>query len=204
LSNKEKLKIAYGGIIYYFLYYLVTAGFFISGTDISLILWEVGIILGGVVQLVILLSIIEHTDEKKKAWRIAFVVFMTCTIALTWIAHFVNLTVVMPLEANGTNIPDYFKFGQWPSAIMAVEYLAWGGGMGLAFIFGARTLTTKYAEMKKVKYTMTICGCLCLLGMLGVVFISELSWLLAPAGFAVGTPIICAQMISFYKKQDTR
>ena len=133
MSKTAKLIIAYDGIIYYFLYYLVTAWFFIVGNDISLVCWEVGIMLGALVMLVILLSILENTNDKIKSWRFASVAFMTCAIALTWIVHFVNLAVVMPMAANGIIVPDYFKFGQWPSVQMAIEYLAWGGGMGLAF-----------------------------------------------------------------------
>ena len=199
MTQTTKQKIAYSGIMFYILYYLVTAWFFITGNDISLICWEVGIMFGAPVMLVVLLSILENTNDKMKSWKIASVAFMTFTIALTGIVHIVSLTVVIPVAASGIIIPDYFKFGQWPSFPMAIEYLAWGGGMGFAFIFGALALPTENIGLKRVKHTMIVAGCLCLLGLFGVIFIDDLLWLIAPVGYCIGTPIICVQMILFYK-----
>jgi len=53
-------------------------------------------------------------------------------------------------------------------------------------------------ELKKVKYTMLICGCLCIVGMSGPIFRNDLLWFIAVIGYAIGTPIICIQMIRFY------
>ena len=169
----------------------------------SLIGWEVGIILGAPVMLVVLLSILENTNDNIKSWKFMSVAFMTCTIALTWLVHFVNLTVFMPMAANGIIVQDYFIFGQWPSVPMAIEYLAWGGGMGLAFIFGAFALSTESIYLKGIKHTMIVAGCLCLLGLFGVILIDDLLWLIAPVGYCIGTPIICIQLISFYKKRNS-
>jgi len=202
MSNRTKLTLAYLCIGFYILYYLVVAGFFITGTDILLTCWEVVTIIGSIVVLLFLLSLLEHTDENRKSWKLASIAFMTCTVALTGVAHFVNITVTRYLEANGLNIPDYFKIGQFPSVEMAIDCLAWGFFMGLAFIFAAFSLSPKYLGLKKVRYTMLICGCLCLAGMSGVIFRNDLLWFIAVFGYAIGTPIICVQMIKFYKKQS--
>jgi len=202
MSNRTKLALAYLCVGFYILYYFVVAGFFIMGTDILLTCWEVVTIIGSIIVLLFLLSLLEHTDENRKSWKLASVAFMTCTVALTGIAHFVNITVTRYLEVNGINIPDYLKIGQLPSVEMAIDCLAWGFFMGLTFMFAAFSLSSKCIELKKVKYTMLICGCLCIAGMSGIIFRNELLWFIAVVGYAIGTPIICIQMIAFYKKQS--
>ena len=131
MSNRTKLTLAYLCIGFYILYYFVVAGFVITGTDLLLTCWEIVTIIGGVVVLLFLLSLLEHADDNRKSWKLASIAFMTCTVALTGLAHFVNITVTRYLETNGVNVPDYFKIGQFPSVEMAIDCLAWGFFMDL-------------------------------------------------------------------------
>ena len=202
MSQKTKLNIAYLGIVNSILYLLVVAGYFITETNMALTCWQVVIIISAPVILIVLLSILENSDNTKISWKMAAISFMTCTTALTGVSHFVNITVTRNLEANGINVPDYFKIGQLPSVQWAIDYLAWGFFMGLAFIFTAAAISPTDTYMKRVRLTLIISGCLCLLGMSSPIFSNEILWFIAVVGYAIGTPVICVQMISFYKKQS--
>lgn len=45
--------------------------------------------------------------------------------------------VMRPLINEGVDVPSYFQIGQWPSVEMAIDYLAWGFFLGMAFICAA-------------------------------------------------------------------
>lgn len=55
-------------------------------------------------------------------YKKAALAFMSCTCALTSIAHIVNITVTRPLMSKGVDIPTYFQIGYWPSVEMAIDY----------------------------------------------------------------------------------
>lgn len=203
MSKNAKLCIYYIAIADSVLYLLVVMGYFIFQTSTSLTCWETTTIISAPIILLVLLSILDTANNDKEVFKTSAIVFMGCTTALTATAHFVNITVTRVLEANGIGIPYYFKIGQWPSVEMAIDYLAWGFFMGLALIFTAVAMTSD-ADMKKIKYTTYICGGLCLLGMLGPLLGNEILWFIAVAGYAVGIPVICIQMILLHKKQMNR
>jgi len=71
MSNRTKLSLAYLCIGFYILYYFVVAGFLITGTDLLLTCWEIATIIGGIVVLLFLLSLLEHTDDNRKSWKLA-------------------------------------------------------------------------------------------------------------------------------------
>lgn len=118
---------------------------------------------------------------------------MGCTCALTAVAHIVNITVTRPLIRQGMAVPTYFQIGYWPSVEMAVDYVAWGFFMGLAFLclgFGM-----KINEKKFLKMMLIICGILCLVGFFGALFINENMWYLAPLAYGPGTIVICLNIL---------
>jgi len=104
--------------------------------------------------------------------------------------HWVNIITIKPLIANGINIPEYFLIGTWPSVLMAIDYLAWGLFMGLAFIFSGFFITLSI----KLKYFLWLCGCLCLIGFLGVIVNGNI-WYVAPFGYGIGTAIMCIKIL---------
>jgi len=110
-------------------------------------------------------------------------------------AHFVNITVTRRLLSDGYKVPDYLQIGKWPSVEMAIDYLAWGFFLGLAFLCTAFAIDKANSKMKNLKYTLFVCGLLCLAGIIGVVLINENCWYLAPLGYGFGTIFICIEMI---------
>lgn len=120
------------------------------------------------------------------------------SMILTSVAHFINLAFIMPLMKAGIDIPIYLQIGQWPSALMTIDYLGWGFFMGAAF------LSSSFAVAKKnstLKYTLFVCGILCLMGLVGTVLVHANCWYIAPLGYGIGTAIVCIELIILNKAQ---
>lgn len=194
-----KNKIAIMGILDVCIYAVTVALYLIFKSDMLLTLWEVVTFLSSPIMLVILLEIFKNSNPAMSVFKSLTVVFMTGTIILTSVAHFVNITVTRKLIAEGVHIPTYFQIGCWPSVEMALDYLAWGFFMGLAFIATACSLYTAGNAFRKLKIVLLVCGSLCLLGFFGTTLINENLWYLAPLGYGVGTIIVCIEMLKVLK-----
>lgn len=195
MEVEMKNKIAILGITDVGVYAVTVILYLLFKSDLLLTLWEASTILSAPIMLLILLDIFKKSGREKSLLQSLTLVFMTCTIVLTGVAHFVNIAVTRELIAKGVNIPTYFQIGYWPSVEMAVDYLAWGFFMGLAFITTACTLNNAERTLKRLKNMLFTCGGLCLLGFVGTVLINENMWYLAPLGYGVGTIVICIQML---------
>lgn len=183
-------RIPLTGIITVILYFLSVGAFVVSQTDIALTIWEMMTVISGPVVLLIML----YTSQRlatPDTYRTAMVAFMSCVCALTGLAHIVNIAVTRRLMREGVAVPLYFQIGQWPSVEMAVDYLAWGLFMGLAFICMGVPDTSKDKTKKRIRIVSIINGVLCLTGFAGAVFINENIWYLAPMGYGIGLIIIC-------------
>jgi hypothetical protein len=195
----NRKDIIYSGIVLCLIYFIVTFMLILTGSKSLLTAMEIVTMVSGVFMLLLILILPSSSTELTKIYRIASVAFATGSMILTNVAHFVNLTVTERLLRLGMSIPDFFQIGKWPSIEMAIDYLAWGMFMGLAFI-SAFVFTPKEKIYKNLKYTLLICGILCILGFLGVI-INENLWYLAPLGYGVGTVVICIELLLIQKKQ---
>ncbi len=183
-------RIHFVGIIDIVLYFLSVGIFLISQTDIALTIWELMTVISGPIVLLVLLEL-SHRLSCPDLDRRAMQAFTGCTCALTGAAHIVNITVTRRLIREGVEVPLYFQIGQWPSVEMAVDYLAWGFFMGLAFIcLGLPTASTDKTS-RSLKVISLINGILCLTGFTGALFINENIWYLAPMGYGFGLLILC-------------
>ncbi|MBP5706594.1 MAG: hypothetical protein J6W76_04870 [Spirochaetales bacterium] len=188
-------KIFIIGIIDCILYFFSVGLFLITKTGIALTIWELMTILSGPIVLLIL-SEVSSVLAIPDIYRKAVTAFMACTCSLTAAAHIVNITVTRKLISDGVNVPTYFQIGFWPSAEMAVDYLAWGFFTGLAFLFIWMPIWNSKSN-RKIKITILIDAILCLVGFFGSVFINENIWYAAPMGYGIGLVVLCAEMI-FY------
>ncbi len=183
-------KIHLIGIIAVILYFLSVGSFLISQTGIALTIWELMTVISGPIVLLVLLEL-SHRLSIPDLYRNAMLAFMACTCALTGVAHIVNITVTRRLISEGVEVPLYFQIGQWPSVEMAVDYLAWGFFMGLAFICLSLPITSPDKTTRSLKVISLIDGILCLIGFVGALFINENIWYLAPMGYGFGLLILC-------------
>lgn len=188
-------KVAILGIADVCQYAAVVGLYLVFKTEPLLTLWEIVTMLSAPVMLLILLEILKKCGTGSTLCHSLTLVFMACVIALTSAAHIVNITVTRRLMAEGVDVPTYFQIGNWPSVEMAVDYLAWGFFMGLAFI--ATALSLRHAERgsKRLMSLLLLCGALCLAGFFGAVLFNENLWYLAPMGYGVGTLFVCVTII---------
>lgn len=191
--------IIYPGIVLCVIYFLVTFMLILTGSKSWIIAMEIVTMVSGVFMLLLILVLPSSPAELRKIYRIVSVAFVTGSMILTNVAHFVNLAVTEQLLRSGIHVPDYFQIGKWPSVEMAVDYLAWGMFMGLAFLASFMYIP-KENSYKSLKYTLLVCGTLCVLGFLGVM-INENLWYLAPLGYGIGTLVICIELLMIQKKK---
>ncbi|WP_326513442.1 hypothetical protein [Clostridium intestinale] len=193
----NRKSIAYAGISLCSVFILVTFMLIVTSSKIWLTAFEIITMISGIFMLLLILFLPSSENEVTKPYRIVSVVFVTGNMILTNVTHFVNLAVTEKLIRSGMNIPDYFQIGKWPSIEMAIDYLAWGMFMGLAFL-ASFMFIPKEKGYKKLKYTLLICGILCVSGFLGAM-INENLWYLAPMGYGVGTIVICIELLVIEK-----
>lgn len=157
MINKQRFIIAYMGIFLSILYLIVVAAFIVTSSPIFLTGMEIVTIISAPAILLLIESILIDAPLGKKLWRQSALLFMSCCMVLTVAAHFVNLTVTRPLINKGIEVPEYLQIGQWPSVEMAIDYLAWGFFMGLAFICTSLAISNEY-HLKKLKVTILCVG----------------------------------------------
>jgi len=187
-------KVSYLGIVTCILYFIAVMLFLITKTEIALTLWETLTIIGAPVILFVLIGLANSMNISPN-YRNAMLVFMSCTCSLTGLAHIVNMTVTRKLIADGINVPNYFRIGYWPSIEMAVDYIAWGFFMGLAFLSVGVAINHDNKQNLMMKILVLVCGILCLTGFIGAIFINENLWYLAPIGYGFGVILICIKMM---------
>lgn len=195
----KKNLIPYIGFIACCLYFITTAGLIVTGTSGFLVAMELATVLSTPILLLLFLAIPSGKLNGKIMGRQLSIVFMSCCMVLTSVAHFVNLAVTQPLIRSGVKVPTYFQIGQWPSVMMAVDYLGWGFFMGAAFLSASYAASSNSRIEKALKYTLFVCGILCLTGLLGTILIHENLWYIAPMGYGVGTAIFCIELIVLNK-----
>lgn len=117
-------KISIIGIITSILYFISVGLFLITKTEITLTVWELMTVLSAPVVLFVLLEL-SNLVSTTAIYKNAMLAFMSCTCALTGVAHIVNITVTRKLISEGIEVPTYFQIGFWPSVEMAIDYLAW-------------------------------------------------------------------------------
>lgn len=192
-------KIPIVGIITCVLYFIAVGLFLIFKTEVFLTVWELLTVIGSVVILFVLLEL-SNLLNITAIYKNAVIAFLSCACSLTGAAHIVNITVTRKLISEGMDIPNIFKIGYWPSVEMAVDYLAWGFFVGLAFCCIGFSIHSNDRPKLLMKKLVIISGMLCLLGFFGTIFLSENIWYLAPLGYGFGTIAICKQMIRMKDK----
>ena len=194
-------RLPFIGIITVILYFLSVGSFLVSKTETALTIWEMMTVISGPIVLLILLETSRRLATPD-TYRMAMVAFMACVCALTGVAHIVNITVTRRLMQEGVAVPLFFQIGQWPSVEMAVDYLAWGLFMGLAFLcLGVPAVSIDKAK-RRIRTVSLINGILCLTGFIGAVFINENIWYLAPVGYGFGLLILCVFQLN--QREETK
>lgn len=193
MTRKNVAKL---GIGLCFLYFIVTFVFIFMGSRTWLTAMELTTMISGVFMLMLIIVLPFSQSNTLQGYKLLSIIFVSSCMILTNVAHMVNLTVTEHLMKSGLSVPSYLQIGKWPSIEMAVDYLAWGLFMGLAFIVSSLGIKNN-ASSKKLKTTLIICGALCIIGFFGAILINENMWYAAPMGYGIGTVIICIELLHY-------
>ena len=175
--------------------YILSVGLFIGISSTAFqIVFEIVTIVSAVYFIFLILAL----PYDKTTYKTIAIIFVTALVVTSSIAHILSFTTIQ-LESDGVTMPDYFQIGKMPSFVTAVEYLAWGVFMGMAFLFAALGIEK---ENRTLKVTLFVCACLCFVGFLGS-FINGKLWYIAPMGYGMGTAVICGLLL-LTKKQITQ
>lgn len=187
-------KISIIGILTVILYFISVSGFLLTHTEVALTVWEMMTIISGPVVFMVLLEF-SHYLGTPDILRRAMSGFLSCVCALTGGAHIVNITVTRRLIREGVEVPPYYQIGQWPSVEMAIDYLAWGLFMGLAFLCISCIAGSNRKGAKAMQILALINGILCFMGFAGALLINENLWYAAPVGYGLGLLILCVMRL---------
>ena len=172
------------------LYLFSVAMFLITKTETALTIWEMLTVVSGPILLFAMLRLSRDLNQSE-ILRYALLSFMTCVCLLTAAAHVVNICVTRRLIAEGVDVPTYFQIGQWPSVEMAVDYLAWGFFMGLAYLCLGLSIVKNERKKNRIRIASIVCGFMCMVGFFGALFINENLWYIAPMAYGPGMIVIC-------------
>ena len=201
MERKTHIKIPITGIVTCIMYFASVAIFLITQSDTALTVWELMTVFSAPVVLLVMINLCEYVSAPV-VWQRMTIALMSCVCTLTGAAHIVNISVTRRLIREGIDVPSYFQIGQWPSVEMAVDYLAWGFFMGLAFLCISLPVLNRTEGDRIIKITSLICGILCLLGFIGTLIINENLWYLAPMGYGIGLVVLCILMIRRVKRLE--
>ena len=198
MNKKLKRIISVFGLFLVFAYLAVVIIFVVTGSEIFLTIMEILTIISAFYILLLLETVLLGSDMESQIQKHFALISMAGCIILTSSTHIVNLTVTRQLISLGVNVPMFFQIGQWPSVEMVIDYLAWGLFLGIAFICTAFTI--KRDNEIILKWTLFICGCLCIIGFIGSMINFVDLWYIAVLGYTVGLAIICIEQIKLNKK----
>ena len=187
-------RYASSGIGIVILYFLSVAAFLVTGKSLALTIWESMTMVSAPATLFLLVRFCDCAAASR-VYRDLMLTFMACACTLTCAAHIVNISVTRRLLAQGVEVPTYFQIGMWPSVEMAIDYLAWGFFVGLAFAAVALSIDRANSKLRGIRITFFVNAALCLAGFVGAFLLHENLWYLAPLGYGIGFVVFCIQWL---------
>ena len=143
----------------------------------------------------------QAVPEEKKVFTRTSLTLVSIFATLTSINRYVALTVVRQSQSLGiTSGLEWFMPYGWPSVMAAVEVLAWGFFLGLAFL----TLVPVFGKGKLERslfWTLVLSGIFCLIGTFGQVVNSVLFNLMGILGWGIGLTTVLALLAAWFRRQ---
>lgn len=186
--------LAIGGIAYAI---LVVAGMVSFGLErpiggILLVTMETLTLLLALVFVVMMAAMHSSAALEWKTNTLVALVFAALLAGVSATVHFVQLTALRQLGTAGL---------AWPSPMYAAELLAWDAFLGLSLLFAAPSLQGSRLRLV-ARGTMTVCGAMCLIGVIGPA--TGYMWLqfVAVAGYGLVLPVLCVLLALNWSRTD--
>jgi hypothetical protein len=143
----------------------------------------------------------QAAPTEKKVFTQASLSLVIIFAALTCINRYVSLTVVPQAHSLGiSNGLEWFMPYGWPSVMAAIEVLAWGFFLGLAFL--ALAPVFEKGKLERVLFwTLIFSGIFCLVGTLGQVLNSIPLNLMGILGWGIGLTIVLALLAAWFRRR---
>ncbi len=141
----------------------------------------------------------QAMPAERQGFTQASLALMTIFAALTSINRYVSLTVVPQAQALGAaqGLEWFLPYG-WPSIMAAIEILAWGFFLGLAFLALAPAFQIGRLE-RALSWTLIVSGVFCLIGTLGQVLNSVPLNLLGIPGWGLGLMVVLGMLAAWFR-----
>ena len=180
-SDLRKFGIGLGSSLFVLglLYMVLLAVMMISGSGFPPVepyttAFSVLILISALIMVFYWVLIYFSIPAEKKVYGLSSLLMIVIFTTLTSINRFVALTVVKQSLASGnTNGLEWFLPYSWPSVMLALEILAWGGFFGLACLSLAPVFTHDKFE-RTIFWVLIITGILSLCAIFGQIINSIL------------------------------
>jgi len=193
--NKNRKNTAIIGILLCCIYYFVVISFVTTTSQNWLATFDIVTMFSGIYFIFLIMTLPFSNDKKNQNSKIAAIIFVSALMIFTNLVHTINLISIQNLK-NGIDIPNYLQIGKPNSFLTAIEYLAWGIFLGLAFLFSFFGIKNEN-KTKSLKIILLICAILCFIGFFGWLIINENLWYMASMGYGIGTIIICIKLLIY-------
>jgi len=185
------------------IYLGAVAGMFISGTipPAEPYISIVSIVSLASVPIFIFLWAILHcvSSPEKKVFTQTSLALIVIFATLTSINRYVAMTVVrQSIEMGITDGLNWFMPYGWPSIMAAMEVLAWGFFLGLAFLFLAPVFRKGKLELA-IFWTLIVSGGFSLIAVLGQIMNSVVLNMLGIIAWGPGLIILFVLLASWFK-----
>ncbi len=166
-------------------------------------LMEILIIILSPVLVVVMASVHAFATRDRKTYSLAALVFMSLMTVITCSEHFVVLTVSRQIQSlSGVSwLPLIFSF-KWPSAIYALDILAWDIFFPLSVLFAAPVFGGNRLE-NAVRVILIASGILSLIGLIGVPLADMNVRDIGILGYA-GLSLVWTLLLAFVFRQTER
>jgi hypothetical protein len=194
------------GVMLTLIYMAAIAGMFMSGTipPGEPYLSMIGVVSLASVPAMIFLWVILHNSvvPTKRIFTQTSLALMVIFGTLTSINRYVAMTVVpQSMKLGITDGLDWFMPYGWPSIMAAMEVLAWGFFLGLAFLFLAPVFRRGRLELA-IFWTLIVSGIFSLIAVLGQVLNSVVLNMLGIIAWGPGLIVLFALLASWSKNSD--
>jgi hypothetical protein len=171
----------------------------LAPTDPYLAILETLLVLLAPVMIVLMVSVHAYVPRGQRAFTRVALALTTVAAGLTCSIHFMQLTAVRRLAAQGAPGLAPVQFYPWPSPVFALDLLVWDLFLGLALLFAAPAFRGDRLH-DVVRVGMRLSGGLCVAGLLGPALGDLRLQYLGILGHAGGFPAVCALLGILFRK----
>lgn len=163
---------------------------------------EIIIILMAPLLVVLMVEVYNYAGSKAKTFSLIALVFMCIAACITSGVHFVVLSFAsQPDAVAGLHWFPLFTSWKWPSAVYALDILAWDLFFALSMIFAAPVFNGD-RQNASLRIAMLVSGVLSLAGLIGPVLADMQIRMIGVVGYSVVFPLACYLMAKAFRRAE--